>query len=121
LPGRFQYLSMVPQWDFLSFLTTEASRRYPAFALRMSAEVVGLIEEDGVVRGVRYRGDDGEHELRAVLTVAADGRQSTVRQAAGLSPREYGTPMDLLWYRIPKGPGDPDGSFALLVPAGCSR
>jgi 2-polyprenyl-6-methoxyphenol hydroxylase-like FAD-dependent oxidoreductase len=119
LPGRFQYLSMVPQWDFLSFITAEA-RRYPTFTLRLEAEAVGLIEEGGSVRGVRYRvhdgDDDREHELRAVLTVAADGRHSTVRRAAGLSPVEFGAPMDLLWFRIPKGPGDPDGSFARVVP-----
>ena len=117
LPGRFQHLSMVPQWDFLSFITAEA-QRYPTFTLCTDAEAVGLVEQGGAVRGVRYRtkGDGGEHEVRAVLTVAADGRHSTVRRAAGLSPMEFGAPMDLLWYRIPKGPGDPEGSFARLVP-----
>src|SRR5919199_1838796 len=72
LPGHFQYLSMVPQWDFLSFITGEA-KHYPTFALCTETEAVGLIEHDGVVRGVRYRtgGDGREHELRALLTVAA--------------------------------------------------
>ena len=117
LPGRFQYLSMVPQWDFLSFITGEA-KQYPTFTLCTETEAVGLIERDGVVRGVRYRaaGDGREHGLRALLTVAADGRHSTVRKAAGLEPVEFGAPMDLLWYRIPKGPGDPEGSFARVVP-----
>jgi 2-polyprenyl-6-methoxyphenol hydroxylase-like FAD-dependent oxidoreductase len=117
LPGRFQYLSMVPQWDFLSFVTAEA-KQYSAFTLCTETEAVGLVERDGVVRGVRYRtsGDSREHELRAVLTVAADGRHSTLRKAAGLTPVEFGAPMDLLWYRIPKEPGDPEGSFARVVP-----
>jgi 2-polyprenyl-6-methoxyphenol hydroxylase-like FAD-dependent oxidoreductase len=39
-----------------------------------------------------------------------------VRKAAGLEPVEFGAPMDLLWYRVPKGPGDPEGSFARVVP-----
>ncbi|HYP46227.1 MAG TPA: FAD-dependent oxidoreductase [Propionibacteriaceae bacterium] len=117
LPGRFQALSMVPQWDFLTFLTGEAER-YPSFTLRRLAKVTGLIEEDGVVRGVRYRTPDGadeEQQLRALLTVAADGRHSAVRRASGLSTVEFGAPMDLLWYRIPKLPDDPQGSFARLT------
>jgi 2-polyprenyl-6-methoxyphenol hydroxylase-like FAD-dependent oxidoreductase len=114
LPGKFQALSMVPQWDFLDFITAEAER-YPTFRLQRRTRVVGLVEEDGVVRGVRYQTDDGEEgELRALLTVAADGRHSTVRSAARLSAVEYGAPIDLLWYRVPKGPEDPTGSFARL-------
>ena len=118
LPGRFQCLSMVPQYEFLDFLTAEAARA-PSFALHRQAEVVGLIEENGTVTGVRYRrtdGDGAEGELRALLTVAADGRHSAVRRAAGMTVVEYGAPLDVLWYRLPKGPGDPPGSFARLVP-----
>jgi 2-polyprenyl-6-methoxyphenol hydroxylase-like FAD-dependent oxidoreductase len=117
LPGDFQYLSMIPQWDFLSFITDEA-KQYPTFRLRTETEAVDLIELDGAVRGVRCRvaGESGEREVRAVLAVAADGRHSTVRKAAGLTPVEFGAPMDLLWFRIPKGPGDPEGSFAWVAP-----
>ena len=118
LPGRFKSLSMVPQWDFLNFITS-AAEQCPTFTLRRSAEVVGLLEEDGVVRGVRYRdadGGDDSRQLCALLTVAADGRHSTVRRAAGLSPVEFGAPLDVLWYRVPKGDGDPVGSFVRLVP-----
>jgi len=118
LPGRFQCLSMVPQYEFLDFLTTEAARA-PAFALHRQVEVVGLIEEDAAVKGVRYRrtdGEGGEAELRALLTVAADGRHSAVRRAAGMAVVEFGAPLDVLWYRLPKSPGDPEGSFARLVP-----
>jgi len=127
LPGRFQWVSMVPQWDFLTFLTDEADR-LPTFRLLRCAEVVGLIEEDGQVRGVRYldRGEDRdgdaesgasgvERQLRAVLTVAADGRHSAVRGASGLDMIEFGVPLDVLWYRLPKAAGDPAGSFARLT------
>jgi 2-polyprenyl-6-methoxyphenol hydroxylase-like FAD-dependent oxidoreductase len=125
LPGRFQSLSMVPQWDFLTFLTAEAER-YPTFRLHRQAEVLGLLEESGTVCGVRYRLRDAAgnleesqadgRPLRALLTVAADGRHSTVRREAGLVPVEFGAPLDVLWYRIAKGPGDPDATFARLVP-----
>jgi 2-polyprenyl-6-methoxyphenol hydroxylase-like FAD-dependent oxidoreductase len=114
LPGRFQYISFVPQWDFLTFVTDEASR-YPSFGLRQRAEFTGLLVEDGRVRGVRYRSPDGEHVLRAALTVGADGRHSAVRRAAGLTPVEFGAPMDVLWFRVPREDGDPSSTFARLT------
>jgi 2-polyprenyl-6-methoxyphenol hydroxylase-like FAD-dependent oxidoreductase len=115
LPGRFQYISFVPQWDFLNYVTDEAAK-YPSFTLRRQAEFVGLLVEDGAVRGVRYRDPDGEHELRASLTVGADGRHSAVRRAAGLTPVEFGAPMDVLWFRVPRAEGDPTSTFARLTP-----
>lgn len=114
LPGRFRFLAFVPQWDFLNFLAGEA-RRYPTFQLRMGTEAVGLIREDGVVRGVRYRTVDGaEGEVRARLTVATDGRNSRLRGEAGLRLREFGAPMDVLWFRLPKLAGDAGPSFGGL-------
>lgn len=116
LPGRYNYIAFVPQWDFLN-LVTAAAKRYPTFRLVMNAEVYDVIREGNAVRGVRYRDADGEHELRAALTVAADGRHSDVRRAAGLVPVEHGVPMDVLWFRLPRDPGDPGDPF-LRVSAG---
>jgi 2-polyprenyl-6-methoxyphenol hydroxylase-like FAD-dependent oxidoreductase len=115
LPGAFQYLSMVPQWDFLALLTAEAAQ-YPTFTLIRPAEVTDLIVVGEVVSGVWYQSGDGSHELRASLTVACDGRHSVVRTAAGLAVKEYGVPLDVLWFRIPKEADDPPGSFARLGP-----
>ncbi|MFD8526271.1 FAD-dependent oxidoreductase [Streptosporangium canum] len=116
LPGRYNYIAFVPQWDFLN-LVTAAAKRYPTFRLVMNAEVYDVIREGNAVRGVRYRDAGGEHELRAALTVAADGRHSDVRRAAGLVPVEHGVPMDVLWFRLPRDPGDPGAPF-LRVSAG---
>jgi 2-polyprenyl-6-methoxyphenol hydroxylase-like FAD-dependent oxidoreductase len=111
LPGKFPFLAFVPQWDFLDFLADRA-RRYPDFQLRMNADAVGLLREDGRVTGVRYRAPDGsEHEVRAQLTVAADGRNSGLRADAGLRLREFGAPMDVLWFRLPKSPDGSGVSF----------
>src|SRR4051794_2043219 len=109
LPGKFPFLAFVPQWDLLDFLADRA-RRHPNFRLRMNAEAIGLLREDGRVTGVRYRTpDDGEQEARARLTVAAEGRNSGLRVAAGLRLREFGAPMDVLWFRLAK---PPDGTVA---------
>jgi 2-polyprenyl-6-methoxyphenol hydroxylase-like FAD-dependent oxidoreductase len=115
LPGKFQYVAMVPQWDFLDFITDEA-RRFPTFTLRQRAEVVGLIEANGDVRGVRYRTPEGVRELEAQLTVGCDGRHSVVRSASGLPMTDFGAPMDVLWYRISRRDTDPTGAFLRLAP-----
>ncbi|XVQ82415.1 FAD-dependent oxidoreductase [Microbispora siamensis] len=111
LPGKYQYIAFVPQWDFLDLLTREAGA-YPNFHLLMNAKVVDLVRHDGAVRGVRYRDERGEeHAIRAVLTVAADGRHSDVRRAAGLAPRRFGAPMDVVWFRLPRAEDDPEQPF----------
>ena len=75
-------------------------QRYPAFRLRMQAEVTDLIEEDGRVVGVRATTPEGALEIRADLVVGADGRHSTVRETAGLAVEDIGAPMDVLWFRL---------------------
>ncbi|GAA2388669.1 FAD-dependent oxidoreductase [Nonomuraea africana] len=116
LPGPYNYIAFVPQWDFLTLITAEAAK-YPTFRLIMKAEAVGLIREGGAVRGLRYRDAEGEHELRAEVTIAADGRGSTLRAAAGLVPKELGAPMDVVWFRMPREGDDPGDTF-LRVSAG---
>src|SRR5437764_2556389 len=99
---------MMAQSAFLTFLTEEA-RRFPCFQLNMGARVEELIEENGQVCGVRYRAQDGWHELRAQLTVGADGRFSWIRKLAGLKTRTDVQPMDLLWFRLSRKPDEPQG------------
>jgi 2-polyprenyl-6-methoxyphenol hydroxylase-like FAD-dependent oxidoreductase len=105
LKTRFPYIMLVPQVTFLDFLAEEISR-YPEARILMGANVEELIEEDGRVRGVRYLGKDGTHEVRADLTVGADGRFSRVRHLAGFEPIKTSPPMDILWFRLPHIPGD---------------
>ncbi len=108
LKTRFPYIAMIPQVRFLEFITREAAK-YPEFKLVMHAQVQRLTEENGIVVGVGYLGDDGlEHELRAKLTVGTDGRFSVVRRRAGFEPIKTAPPMDVLWFRLPKLPGEPE-------------
>jgi 2-polyprenyl-6-methoxyphenol hydroxylase-like FAD-dependent oxidoreductase len=106
LKTRFPYVTMIPQARFLEFITNE-SRRYPQFELIMDATVRELIRQDGQCAGVRYTRQDGTHgEVRALLTVATDGRFSRLRRLAGLEPVRSSPPMDVLWFRLPRRPGD---------------
>lgn len=121
LKTRFPYILLIPQSQFLDFLTKEAAK-YPSFRLVMHANVRKLVEEDGVVQGVRYLGrDDNWHELRAPLTIGADGRFSQMRQLAGIEPVKTSPPMDVLWFRLPKLPGDIDIPGGLLGGIGPGR
>lgn len=108
----FDYLALVPQWDFLNLLA-DAGRRYPSFDLRMRHTATGLMRDGGRVAGVRVESPDGAYELRADLVVACDGRHSTIRAAAGLKGTDYGAPMDVLWFRMPRSAHDPQGTFGI--------
>jgi 2-polyprenyl-6-methoxyphenol hydroxylase-like FAD-dependent oxidoreductase len=65
---------------------------------------------------VRARGPSGEIEIKALLTVAADGRHSTIRAASGLEVMDFGAPMDVLWLRLSKKPGEKGESFGRAIP-----
>ncbi|HYN87443.1 MAG TPA: FAD-dependent oxidoreductase, partial [Ardenticatenaceae bacterium] len=108
LKTKFPYITIMPQTSFLEFIVEEA-KKYPSFRLSMGARVRELVEEDGAVRGVRYEDEGGRHEVRAALTVGADGRGSRVRRLAGIEPIKTSPPMDVLWFKLPREPGDPEG------------
>ena len=106
LPVHCKFVALMPQWDFLNFMADHA-RRYPGFDLRMRTEATDLILEDGRVAGIRARTPDGDVEIRAELSVACDGRHSTLRERAGFSVEKLGAPMDVMWFRISRNSADP--------------
>ncbi|MDD4866631.1 MAG: FAD-dependent oxidoreductase [Mycobacterium sp.] len=115
LPGTHQHIALVPQWDFLELVATAAEAE-PDFRLLRSTEVVGVLRDTDRIVGVAYRDESGEpKEMRAELTVACDGRCSAVRSAVGLTPRRFGVPMDVWWFRLPRGPGDPTVLSGVLL------
>jgi len=107
LPTHCKFVGLMPQWDFLNFIA-EHGRQYPRFHLSMESEVTDLIIEDGRVVGVRATTPRGPLEVRADLTIGADGRRSIVREKAALEVLDLGAPIDVLWMRIPRGPDDPN-------------
>ena len=92
------FIAMMPQWDFLDFLRDEAAA-FPGFTLEMAAEAMSFIDEKGRIAGVRLA--DGR-ELRARLTIAADGRSSLVRRLGLLDAETLGAPMDVFWFKLAK-------------------
>jgi 2-polyprenyl-6-methoxyphenol hydroxylase-like FAD-dependent oxidoreductase len=98
---RWNFVAMMPQWEFLDFVAGEA-RRYPNFKLIMEAEALGLTMDAGRVTGVRYRNEGDERLVSAKLVIASDGRRSVLREESQLPLRSFGAPMDVFWFRIPK-------------------
>ena len=107
VPTHCKFVALMPQWDFLDFLTAQG-KNFKTFELLMEHEATHLISEDGRVHGVSVQTPEGVRNIRADLVVACDGRQSTMRQAAQLPLREFGVPIDVLWFRISRRPGDPE-------------
>jgi 2-polyprenyl-6-methoxyphenol hydroxylase-like FAD-dependent oxidoreductase len=109
LPVRSRFIAMMPQWELLDFLAGEA-RKLPNFELRMGTEATGLIVENNRALGVTTnRGD-----VRADLTIAADGRDSVLREGARLKRHDLGAAIDVFWFRIPKAESPDNRSTAYL-------
>jgi 2-polyprenyl-6-methoxyphenol hydroxylase-like FAD-dependent oxidoreductase len=109
LPVHHPFIALMPQWDFLNFLASEA-KAFANFTLLMRAEVTGTIEARGKVVGIRARSPEGDLEIKTDLVIAADGRHSTVRASGGFVVQDLGAPMDVLWFRLSRKPSDPEQS-----------
>ncbi len=125
LPTKCKFVALMPQWDFLNFLSQQASR-FRGFDLRMEHEAQALIFENDRVVGVDVRTPTGGIKIYAQVVVGCDGRYSTVRKAAQLEILERGVPIDVLWFRIRRTLDDPEQLFGrvnygralILIPRG---
>ncbi|WP_407112350.1 FAD-dependent oxidoreductase [Bradyrhizobium sp. LMG 9283] len=115
LHTKYPFIAFMPQWDFLNFLR-EAGRRFAQLKVMMSTEAVDLIRRGETVAGVRAKTPDGFIDIEADLTIACDGRHSTVRERAGLAVEEIGAPMDVLWFRAGRRPEETENLFARIEP-----
>ncbi len=106
IPAKCQFIALMPQWDFLDFLKQQAEV-FPHFRLLMQTEAKDLLARGGRIGGVLARGETDNLDIRAGLTVAADGRHSMLRMKSGLEPTDLGAPFDVLWLRLPFRKGDP--------------
>ena len=111
LPTTCKFIALMPQWDFLDFLAAQG-KKLPNFHLLMETEAKDLIaqkDRNGADRicGVLASGPSGNVQIKAGLTIAADGRHSVLREKSGLKVEDLGAPFDVLWLRLPVLPGDP--------------
>jgi 2-polyprenyl-6-methoxyphenol hydroxylase-like FAD-dependent oxidoreductase len=85
-------------------LVVDRAAEYDGFEFRPHTPVTELLTENGRAVGVgardRETGDDVT--VRSRLVVAADGRFSTVRSAAGVDPGLFDSSLDLVWFKLPR-------------------
>jgi 2-polyprenyl-6-methoxyphenol hydroxylase-like FAD-dependent oxidoreductase len=113
LHRKNDYIALMPQWDFLSLLAEEGAK-HPNLRLMMNAEATGILRSGDRVSGVTVTTENGPLEIEALLTVAADGRDSEIRDAAGLVPKDFGVAIDVLWFRLPRTKVNPPDTLAYL-------
>jgi 2-polyprenyl-6-methoxyphenol hydroxylase-like FAD-dependent oxidoreductase len=114
-PGNFT--ALMPQWDFLNFLA-DKGRAFPSLKVMMSTQATDLMMGPGRVAGVKARAASGDLEIRADLVVGCDGRSSLIRTVSGLVVQDLGAPIDVLWFRLSKQPGDPSQVLGRLSKSG---
>ncbi|GGG81498.1 monooxygenase [Edaphobacter dinghuensis] len=125
LPTHAKFIALMPQWDFLNFLSAQAAK-LPSFHLLMEHEATGLIETRNRVTGVRTNTPAGPVEIHATLIVGCDGRHAITRVSGHLPLHDTGVPIDILWFRLSRHEGEPEnalgninyGSFAILINRG---
>ena len=125
VPTHCKFVALMPQWDFLNFLSSHA-QKFSSFTLKMEHEAVDLIDDGGQVSGVRANTPQGPVDIHAGLVVGCDGRHSITRQVAGLEVIESGVPIDVLWFRLPRTTNDPEqlfgnfnyGKVLVMIPRG---
>src|SRR5262245_15372958 len=113
LPTPCKFIALMPQWDFLDFLAAQG-QRHPGFQLRLQAEVTDLVWQGERIVGVRGHNASGAFEIAADLVVGADGRHSVVRERAALVVEDLGAPIDVLWMRLSRRPGDNAETFGRI-------
>ena len=122
LPTAAKFIALMPQWDFLDFIAKQA-KKLPNFHLLMQTEAKDLTAQGERICGVLATGPNGNIQIKAGLTIAADGRHSVLRDKSGLKVEDLGAPFDVLWLRLPVLPGDPadligkirDGQLLVMI------
>jgi 2-polyprenyl-6-methoxyphenol hydroxylase-like FAD-dependent oxidoreductase len=115
LPTAAKFVAMMPQWDFLNFMAEEGAR-FPEFSVKMSTEALDFVAEAGVVTGVVAQTEAGRLEIAADLVIVADGRDSKLRDRAGMKVDDIGAPIDVLWMRLPRRPDDQNAVLGRIGP-----
>jgi len=105
VPVTCKFVALMPQWDFLNFLSAKA-KRFPSFQLLPQHEATDLVRDGECITGVVVQNEGRDMQIRADLVVGCDGRHSLTRKASGLEVIEHGVPIDVLWFRISRTPGD---------------
>ncbi len=95
------YAIWMTQPDLLTALHG-ACEPHPSFEMWFGCSVRSLTQLDGKVEGLEVKRDEETFQVRAKVTIGADGRYSTVRKLGNfeLDYSHYG--FDVLWFTLPR-------------------
>ncbi|MGH3416019.1 MAG: FAD-dependent monooxygenase, partial [Actinocrinis sp.] len=99
-PYPYPYPVELPQPALLTALAEEAAQ-HEGFSLLKRSTAVELLRDGAGEAGVRIAGPDGQVDVHAALTVAADGRFSKVREMSGLKYDKIPLDRDVVWLKLP--------------------
>lgn len=114
LSPPYDFVLSIDQPPLLRLLVDDADR-FERFSFRPSTVARDLVVEDGAAVGVRARDRERGEDLtvRARLVVGADGRFSTVREAAGVDPGLYDADFEVVWTKLSgRAPHDIQARFS---------
>ncbi len=100
LPPPCNYVIAMEQGPLLRKLIQLASE-FPNLTFLGNTSVTDLITTFGMVTGVKAMIDGEEKEISSRLVVAADGRFSTVREAANIKMKKVKQQFDVVWFDFP--------------------
>ncbi len=113
---NYPFVTIIPQASFLKFLIEKADA-YPNFQFLQSTKAVDLRCEGEAICGIQAKVRNGDLiDISAKLTVAADGRRSTIRKLAGMQIQSKNQGIDVLWFRVPRMDSQIGGGY--LGPGG---
>jgi len=107
----------MPQPVLLNALWDQA-KKLPSFDLWFNASAKGLVRDGGKSAGVLVQKEGREIEVRAKVTIGADGRFSAIRHLGNFHLEFDRHDFDLLWFTLPKPPGYDDQVRFFLSGAG---
>jgi hypothetical protein len=109
LPTHCKFVALMPQWDFLNFIAEKAKAISAVSICACKCEVTDLMTEDGP-RGGSARENPRGNAGSARRFDDRGGWPSFhgSRQRPNWRSSICGAPIDVLWMRISRQPGDPN-------------
>ncbi|WP_343240935.1 MULTISPECIES: FAD-dependent monooxygenase [unclassified Streptomyces] len=114
-PYPYRFPLEIPQSLLLAEIEA-AARCQDGFRMLRGWTAKGLLSADGRTTGVRAAGPGGaECEIRARLTVGADGRYGRIRKLAELDARVRPLDRDVIWMRLPRPVEWTDAAYRIRI------
>ena len=95
------YALWMPQPILLRALN-EKAKTFPGYSIHFSAPATELLNEGGKTVGVVSVQKDKRLEIRAKVTIGADGRSSAVSRLGGFTHEYDQHDFDIVWFSVPR-------------------